>query len=211
MSKEICGYAIIFNNWYKTFDRETKEIYYERILPTALTQEFVNTQKVHCRLQHNDDYILASNYIGREVLTRKDSNGNERIMLTANYIGDGKLKLTVDEKGLWYSFEVNESPEHRAVTRMINNKILNGSSHTRGSWKKEEDDEIREGIKYRTIRKIEKLTDVSPCAKGANSLCTVEIKYDDNENLELQKYLKEYAFNKHIKQLQKEYLPTIYN
>jgi phage head maturation protease len=209
MKKEICGYAIRFNNWYWTFNPNTNESYCERILPEACTQEFVNSQIVVCRLQHKNDYKLASNFKGDEVRIERDSQGNENI-LTEIYFGDGNLKLKVDNIGLFYSFEVDETnPAHRATVRMINKGVLKGSSYYGEVCKKDFKIEKIKGINYCTILKINELRDVSPCTKGANPQTTVELRYVSDDK-EVQEYLKERQFKKYYDQLQKEYLPSLY-
>lgn len=213
MKAEICGYALKFNNYYRTYDDILKDYVFERILPEALTQEFINTQKVRCKLQHIDNYYLASNYIGKEVIKTRDSQGNERIQLESSYIGDGKLYLRVDDIGLWYSFNVDENnPLHIATVKMINSGVLNGSSHGRGVWKEDNKIENIKGVNYRTILKIDKLFDVSPVTRGSNPLTTLELRYEDKElkefYLKRQAELKEREFKKYYKELCEKYSPT---
>ncbi len=85
--KEICGYAVIFDSWSQDLGG-----FYERILPSAITPEFLKTQDVTALWMHNDKTgVLARYYKGEK----------------------GTLKLSVDEKGLFYSFKVKNTPLHQ--------------------------------------------------------------------------------------------------
>jgi phage head maturation protease len=217
--KFIEGYAVVFGEWYETYDKSTKEFYNERLLPESCTQEFINRQIVFARLQHNSRYILGSNFTGRETLERNVNGKTEKY--ETGFCGDGKLQLIEDAKGLYYIIEADEQNLlHRAVIRMIADGTLKGSSTARLCTDNDSyTEQIIKGKKCRTFTNLEMLNDISPCKKGANPLCTVEVReFDQNYRLvekansyERQlKLLEDYEFQEYYKKLQKDMLPQIY-
>ena len=72
----VSGYAVIFDTWSNDLG------FYEKILSGAISEETIKRSDVICKLNHDDQKVLArSKY------------------------GEGSLILEVDEKGLKYTFE----------------------------------------------------------------------------------------------------------
>jgi len=223
--KYIAGYATIFNQWYQVYDRSKNEWYYERIIPEACTPEFLDSQIVIARLCHDERYKLSSNFRGVEWITRTINGKTEKY--NTGYIGDGKLKLKADKRGLFYSFEVDENNRlHKAVVRMIKERKLRGSSLSRYNrntfipdWKNSEPDgkfEVIKGVRYRTVNDMNLLFDVSPCKTGQNPFCTLELlSYDPIEDRQVRTYdeqilsFKTYEKRQYLTRLKREYLPNL--
>jgi HK97 family phage prohead protease len=150
--KRIEGYAIIFNNWYDM------GAFRERVLPSAVTPEFLKEQDVCAKWNHqNSTGILARSYKGKT----------------------GTLKLSVDEKGLWYSFPVKRnSPLHQEVYEMVKSGEIFSSSFSfvmkdsLETWDKGSD-----GKYERTIKGFHSLWDVSPVVTPANPMTTCQTRF----------------------------------
>jgi HK97 family phage prohead protease len=139
--RNIEGYAIIFNQWSTRLAG-----FKEMILPTACTQAFIDTQDVKCRYNH------------------LDSTG----ILARSNKGIGTLKLTVDSKGLKYSFVAKDTSLSNEVLEMVRNQEIFESSF---SFKVAPDGEKvyrdSDGVLCRVISKFAMLTDVAPVLDSA--------------------------------------------
>jgi len=117
--------------------------FYEYISATAITEETIEKSDVRALINHDPNLVLARS--------------------TA-----GNLKLSVDEKGLRYEFEIPETSYGKDLSINMKNGNINQSSFafTVGAdeWSTDE-----EGNDIRTITSIEKLYDVSPVTYPAYS------------------------------------------
>ena len=84
------GYAIVFNSLSEDLGG-----FRELILPTAINQETINNSDIYYLFNHN----------------------NNSIPLARSKNGEGSLKLTIDEKGLKYSFNCLNSEFYEIVKR----------------------------------------------------------------------------------------------
>ena len=168
-NRTIEGYAIIFNSLSVDLGG-FKEI----ILPSSINQLFVDTQDVICVFNHNNNLLLARSKKGR-----------------------GTLKLIVDDKGLYYSFQAPKTPTGDEILENIRLKNITGSSfgfvvdENGQSW------ERKNGFVIRTISKIKMLVDVSPVTTPAYEASSVSsrsifetYKKKENDLRELEIYLK---------------------
>jgi len=136
--ESVVGYGSIFNS-----RSENLGGFYEYISPTAISQETIDKSDVRALINHDASLILA----------RSTS---------------GTLDLTVDEKGLRYSFEIPETSYGKDLAINMKNGNLNQSSFafTVGSDVWSTDDN---GNDIRTITEIDKLFDISVVSYPAYS------------------------------------------
>lgn len=155
LQNKIGGYAARFNEFSEIMTTKNGEKFKEIILPTAITNETIKNSDIFCLLNHDKDKVLARCKFGK-----------------------GNLKLTIDNYGLFYEFEAFDDDLSKHTYEMIKNKVIESSSfafsvnpNDKGTqqWSKEN------GIYIRTIKKIDKLYDVSPVYKPAyaTSTCTI--------------------------------------
>jgi len=136
--ESVVGYGSIFNS-----RSENLGGFYEYISPTAISKETIEKSDVRALINHDASLILARS--------------------TA-----GTLDLSVDEKGLRYSFQIPETSYGKDLAINMKNGNLNQSSFafTVGSddWTTDED-----GNDIRTITAIDKLFDISVVSYPAYS------------------------------------------
>ncbi len=153
---KIGGYAARFNEYSEIMTTKNGEKFKEIILPTAITNETIKNSDIFCLLNHNKDKVLAR---------CKFSKGN--------------LKLTINNYGLFYEFEAFDDDISKHTYELIKNKVIDSSSFAFSinpnnkeaqSWSKEN------GIYIRTIKKIDKLYDVSPVYNAAYATSTCSIR-----------------------------------
>ena len=129
----VVGYGSIFNSRSENLGN-----FYEYISPEAITQETIDRSDVRALINHDESLILA----------RSTS---------------GTLQLSVDEKGLRYSFDIPETSYGKDLAINMKNGNINQSSfaftiaENGDEWSTDED-----GNDIRTITKIDRLYDVSP-------------------------------------------------
>jgi len=140
-NKEIVeGYGSIFNS-----RSENLGGFYEYISPTAITQETIDNSDVRALINHDESLILA----------RQSA---------------GTLNLSVDEKGLRYSFDLPETTYGKDLGINMKNGNISQSSfaftiaENGDEWTTDE-----AGNDIRTITKIDRLYDVSPVSFPAYS------------------------------------------
>lgn len=146
-SRHVEGYALIFNS------RSEDLGFYETIDRDAISQEMINSCDVFALFNHNDEKVLArSNH------------------------GTGSLTLEVDDRGLHYAFDAPNTDLGDELLEYLTRGDITGSSfafyvnwddETSQTWEK------KNGIKYRTIHKIEYIHDVSPVFTPAYSATSV--------------------------------------
>lgn len=134
----VSGYAVIFDTWSNDLG------FYEKILKGAITEETIKRSDVICKLNHDDQKILArSKY------------------------GEGSLILEVDEKGLKYTFEAPKTQYGDELLEYLRRGDITGSSF---AFTIEEDefsyqwpfDKDADPVLCREVIKVDKLFDVSP-------------------------------------------------
>lgn len=137
-SRLISGYAVVFNSRSHVMFDEKRGLYYtEVILPEAITDELLQRSDVVMNYAHDDNNILA-----------RSRNG------------EGTLKLSVDDRGLFFQFEMPNSALGEQVLESINRGDISECSFafTLGNdcetWTQDED-----GAVIRTINKISGLYD----------------------------------------------------
>lgn len=148
-TRTVEGYAIIFNS--QSEDLGFREV----ITPSAVTEDTINTSDVFCLFNHNPDKVLAR----------------------CRY-GEGSLSLSIDEKGLKYSFQAPNTELGNELIEHIRRGEIDGSSFA-FIVSSEEGSEVWENINgttHRTINKIECLVDVSPVWQPAYSATSVNAR-----------------------------------
>lgn len=143
------GYAIVFNSQSEDLG------FYETISPSAVTEDTINTSDVFCLFNHNPDKVLAR----------------------CRY-GEGSLSLSIDEKGLKYSFQAPNTELGNELIEHIRRGEIDGSSFA-FIVSADEGSEVWENINgttHRTINKIECLVDVSPVWQPAYSATSVNAR-----------------------------------
>ena len=134
----VIGYGSIFNSRSENLGN-----FYEYISPTAISQETIERSDVRALINHDSNLILARSTTGT-------------------------LDLSVDEKGLKYSFEIPETSYGKDLAINMKNGNLNQSSFafTVGDDEWSTDDD---GNDIRTITAIDKLYDISVVSYPAYS------------------------------------------
>lgn len=134
----VSGYAVVFGTWSNDLG------FYEMILKGAITDETIKRSDVICKLNHDDQKVLArSKY------------------------GEGSLILEVDDKGLKYTFEAPRTQYGDELLEYLRRGDITGSSF---AFTIEEDefsyqwpfDKDADPVLCREVIKVDKLFDVSP-------------------------------------------------
>lgn len=137
----ITGYAIVFNSRS------------ERLYDPFTRREFVE--------------IIDANAVGEELLKRSDIkalyNHDRNRLLARSTNGEGTLSLSIDDKGLRYSFTAPNTEYGREVKELIKRGDLRGSSFA-FTFDENDVEETRDKdtkLIIRTIKRISGLYDVS--------------------------------------------------
>lgn len=171
-TRTIEGYAIVFNS--QSEDLGFREV----ITPSAVTEDTINTSDVFCLFNHNPDKVLAR----------------------CRY-GEGSLSLSIDEKGLKYSFQAPNTELGNELIEHIRRGEIDGSSFA-FIVSSEEGSEVWENINgttHRTINKIECLVDVSPVWQPAYSATSVSARAKEMLNTMEKEKLEQLDNEKDIK------------
>lgn len=167
-SRKVEGYAVVFNS-------ESRDLggFVEVIEPRAL-EGVLEQSDILCLLNHNED---------KGVLARSNK-------------GTGTLELSVDERGLKYSFDApNTSLGDELLEGLRRGDITNSSfAFTVGEdkWTKRND-----GMYLRTISHIKQMFDVSPVYRAAYDATSVKTdtrgmdEMKAKEKKELEDYYKQ--------------------
>lgn len=148
----VSGYAVVFDTWSNDLG------FYEKILKGAITDETIKRSDVICKLNHDDQKVLArSKY------------------------GEGSLILEVDDKGLKYTFEAPRTQYGDELLELLRRKDIQGSSF---AFTIEEDefsyqwpfDKEGDPVLCREVIKVDKLFDVSPVFSPAYEQTSVANK-----------------------------------
>jgi len=176
-TRTVEGYAVVFNSQSEDLG------FFETISPSAVTVDVINRSDVFALLNHNPDKVLAR----------------------CRY-GEGSLSLSIDEKGLKYSFQApntelgNELIEHIRRGEIDSSSFAFIVSADEGSEKWENIN----GTTYRTINKIECLCDVSPVWQPAYSATSVSARAKEMLNTMEQEKLEQLENEKDIKPTEEE-------
>jgi HK97 family phage prohead protease len=137
-SRDVDGYAIVFNTLSRNLGG-----FYERIEPGA-TDGVIEASDIMALLNHD----------------------NSRGILARSRFGVCSLTLSADEKGLKYSFSAPKTALGDECLEMLRRGDITQSSFAftvaEDSWAKQED-----GTYIRTIKKFDRLYDVSPVYEPA--------------------------------------------
>nr|DAF06186.1 MAG TPA: prohead serine protease [Caudoviricetes sp.]DAI03580.1 MAG TPA: prohead serine protease [Caudoviricetes sp.] len=153
--RHVSGYAIRFNEESNFLG------FYEVILPSAIDEDTLKRSDIFALLNHDSEKVLAR----------------------CKY-GVGNLKLTIDNQGLKYDFDVLENELGDTVLSYIRSGIIDSSSFSFSlptnddecqEWKKN----VKTGKIKRYIKKIDKLYDVSPVYQPAYSTATCSCRSYD--------------------------------
>lgn len=164
--RHVSGYAIRFNEESNFLG------FYEVILPSAIDEDTLKRSDIFALLNHDSEKVLAR----------------------CKY-GVGNLKLTIDNQGLKYDFDVLDNELGDTVLSYIRSGIIDSSSFSFSlptnddecqEWKKN----VKTGKIKRYIKKIDKLYDVSPVYQPAYSTATCSCRSYD-KFLEEEKQKKE--------------------
>lgn len=165
-SRQVEGYALVFNS-------ESNDLGgFKEIIDSRALEGVIDNSDVLCLLNHNED---------KGVLARCNK-------------GNGSLRLTVDERGLKYTFEAPKTALGDELLEGLRRGDITTSSFAftvgSDSWEKRQD-----GTYLRTINSIKQLYDVSPVYFPAYSATSVNTRGLDNlkeqEQKEMDNYYKE--------------------
>ncbi len=134
--REVSGYAIVFNKWSEILSVEGRRCR-EMILPGAITQRTLEDNDIKCLLDHD----------GKRLVARSNK-------------GKGSLRLSIDSKGLRFSFAAPKTADGDFVVEMVSRADLTGCSFAFGG-EKSTWEEGSNGIWRRKVSFIKYLSDVS--------------------------------------------------
>lgn len=180
-SRRVEGYALLFNT-------DSRPMWggdlIERIAPTAL-DGVLEKSDVLCLMNHDE----------------------RRGVLARYRMGEGSLKLEIDEKGLRYSFDAPNSALGDELIESLKRGDISESSFAftveDDNWERKED-----GSYIRTILKLERLYDVSPVYYPAYEDTNVALRSltdkKEAEQRELEKRKAE-EFNEYFNNLKNKF------
>ena len=171
-TRTVEGYAVVFNSQSEDLG------FFETISPSAVTVDVINRSDVFALLNHNPDKVLAR----------------------CRY-GEGSLSLSIDEKGLKYSFQAPNTELGNELIEHIRRGEIDSSSFA-FIVSSEEGSEVWENINgttHRTINRIECLCDVSPVWQPAYSATSVSARAKEMLNQMEQEKLEQLENEKDIK------------
>lgn len=135
-SRKVCGYAV-------RFDSDSVDMgFTERIVKGAITEDTIRRSDVLALLNHNSDKVLAR-----------------------SKFGVGSMKLTVDDKGLYYEFEAPDTVAGNELLQQLRRQEITASSFAftvKSSAENERWYRDANGVSRRDIYHIEQLYDCSP-------------------------------------------------
>lgn len=152
-SRNVEGYCVIFES------RSNYLGWIEIIHRGAITQDLLDSCDIFCLFNHDPNKVLA-----------RSNKGN------------GSLSLTVDERGVKYSFTAPKTALGDELLEYLKRGDLSASSFAFSMDKKDPSTEKwskRDNLFYRDIYKIDKLYDVSPVFSPAYSATSCSKRFDD--------------------------------
>lgn len=185
-SRKVCGYAVVFNSLSEDLGG-----FREIILPSAITQETINNSDIIFLLDHKQD---------RGILARSTK-------------GEGSLRLSVDDKGLYFEFD--------APNTALGDELLEGlkrHDYSKCSFAfvvgEDEYKKDNNGTVIRTIKSIRQLYDCSVVVNPAYEETSVTVderglqKFleDNNSNIDINNMAK---ISKRAKRSNEEILDEI--
>jgi len=154
------GYGIVFNEMSEELFDDYYGYFREIIEPEAVTEELINSSDIYYLYNHNGESMPLAR-----------SNG-----------GEGSLQLTIDEKGLQYSFECNDEKFYNSVKRGdLNKSSFAFTLPTDGSGERWEKSDEYGYIRY--ITKIEALHDISAVMTPAYSTTELSARNKKSHNI----------------------------
>lgn len=147
-SRLVSGYALVFNSQSEDLG------FYETILPDAISDEVIKSSDVFAVMNHD----------------------NSRGILARSRKGKGSLKLSIDDRGLKYEFEAPKTSLGDELLEMLRRGDINQSSFAFSISEGGDSWEKRGDSYYRTIKKINRLYDVSPVLTPAYSETSVSCR-----------------------------------
>lgn len=185
-SRKVCGYAVVFNSLSEDLGG-----FREIILPSAITQETINNSDIIFLLDHKQD---------RGILARSTK-------------GDGSLRLSVDDKGLYFEFE---APNTALGDELLEGLKRHDYSKCSFAFTVGEDEYKKDnnGTVIRTIKSIKQLFDCSVVVNPAYEETSVTVderglkKFleDNNSNIDINNMAK---ISKRAKRSNEEILEEI--
>lgn len=156
-SRRVEGYAVLFNTESRNMG------FVEIIHPEAITEETLKNSDVLCKFNHDSSKVLARSRYGK-----------------------GSLKLTLDSRGLKYSFDApktslgDELLEYLTRGDVCNSSFafyMDDTDPSACKWSKR-GDKI-----YKDVYRIDVLTDVSPVFTPAYAETTCSKRFLDIQNM----------------------------
>lgn len=181
-SRKVEGYAIVFNSLSEDLGG---------------FRELITPEAIDGVIESSDIYALLNHSAERGILAR-------------SRYGAGTLSLTVDEKGIKYSFDSPHTALGDEVIEYLKRGDISKSSFAftvaEDNWDKQDD-----GTYIRTIKKFDKLYDVSPVFEPAyqetSVTCARFKEIQENEKKLIDEKLNEQNhLEKYYKELNKKYL-----
>ena len=173
-SRMVEGYALLFNTPSDNLD-------FIEVIDRGALNGVIESSDVFALVDHNQN---------RGVLARSKN-------------GVGTLKLEVDERGLKYSFEAPKTALGDELLENLRRGEIDQSSFSftvgESDW-----EDAGGGVYKRTIRKINKLYDVSPVYTAAYSATTVYARGAEQANSELQEFRKK-ALESYYQEIEKSF------
>lgn len=155
--REISGYAIVFNEKSEIL-RENGRRFREIILPGAVTEELIRQSDVRCYIDHDHGRLVARSNKGK-----------------------GSLHLSIDSKGLRFSFSAPKTADGDFAVEMVSRGDITGCSFAfagvTDTWTEGQD-----GIFLRKISKIASLSDVSLVQTPAYPQTSVGVRAKKTNN-----------------------------
>ena len=159
--RRIEGYAIVFNVQSELM-KEGNRYFKEVILPSAISMQMLKQCDIRALINHDKSKLLA--------------RWNK---------GKGSLSLSIDSKGLAYSFEAPRTADGDFAVEMVKRGDVDGCSfaftiaNNGDSWV-----ERKDGSYLRTITKIARITDVTLTADPAYKQTEVGVRTKGSLNID---------------------------
>lgn len=148
------GYAVVFNRESEIlYDKKTKKFFTEIIESSAITDELIRSCDIKMLINHN----------------------KERMLARSRY-GEGTLRLTVDDYGVKFSFQIPDTSDGQYIREMVNRKDFNGCSFSFVDEDVVLDWNRERGCATRKVKKVRALFDCSIVADPAYSDTEVSVR-----------------------------------
>lgn len=159
--RRIEGYAIVFNVQSELM-KEGNRYFKEVILPSSISMQMLKQCDIRALINHDKSKLLA--------------RWNK---------GKGSLSLSIDSKGLRYSFEAPKTADGDFAVEMVKRGDVDGCSFAFNITKNGDSWEARKDGSYlRTITKIARITDVTLTADPAYKQTEVGVRSKGSHKLD---------------------------